>query len=189
MKLCTTIFVLYTLVAACTYSFAQVTPVKTQGLMPTIKAETLNEREVTLPQDLPGEKTLVLIAFEREQQKNVDTWVSGLNLKSNPFAWIETPVIDPKNPIFRAFINNGMRRGIPDTDIREKTITLYTNRAEFVKSMGMNPSTSTITAAVVDRKGAVLAKAEGDYSAEKAAALLAALAHQTKLESKLDANL
>ena len=112
MKLSIAILSICILVDAHIDLLAQTTSVETQGRMPIIKAETLNEREVTLPQDLPGVKTLVLIAFEREQQKNVDTWVNGLSLKSNPFAWIETPVIDPKNPIFRAFINSGMRRGI-----------------------------------------------------------------------------
>jgi hypothetical protein len=94
-----------------------------------------------------------------------------MQLKSSTLRWIETPVIDPKNALFRAFINGGTRRGITDQTAREKTIMLYTVRIEFSKSMGFaaweKPGT-VACAAVVDRTGCVLALSEGDYSAEKA---------------------
>jgi hypothetical protein len=153
------------LVLLCTASFAQ-TP--TSKKMPPVKAETLAEREVTLPQDLPGEKTLILMAFEQAQQKNVNTWVAGMNLADNPIPWIETPVIDPKNRLFRAFIQGGMRRGIPEQKDRERTITLFTDRAALMVAMGLPEQFNTIYAVVVDRAGNVLLNLEGDYSAEKA---------------------
>jgi hypothetical protein len=148
------------------------------GQMPVIKAQTLNERELTLPRDLPGDKTLVLIAFEREQQKNVNTWIAGMKLGDNPFPWVETPVIEPRGSLSRAFIDGGMRMGIRDVITREKTITLYTDRLAFVRAMGLRGSIETIHAAVVNRAGQVLASVEGDYSKEKEAVLLKALAQQ-----------
>jgi hypothetical protein len=143
--------------------------------MPELKTETLAERELTLPKDLPGEKSLILMAFEREQQKNVDTWINGMKLADSPIPWIETPVINPQNRLFRAFINGGMRRGITDEKSRERTITLYTDRLALLKAMGLPEITTTIYAVVVDRTGNVLAKVEGDYTKEKADTLIAAL--------------
>ncbi len=146
-------------------------------LMPLVSAETLNERAVSLPADLPGEKTLVLMAFEREQQKQIDTWITGLQLQDNTqIEWIETPVIEPKNALFRAFINRGMRSGIKATPMRERTITLFTDRAALLKSMGLNDGTNTIYAAVVDRKGNVLASVSGAFDDEKAKVIKAGLA-------------
>jgi hypothetical protein len=136
--------------------------------MPELKTETLAERELTLPKDLPGEKSLVLMAFEREQQKNVETWIDGMKLAESPLPWIETPVINPQNRLVRAFINGGMRRGITDEKSRERTITLYTDRLSLLRAMGLPQVTTTIYAVVVDRSGNVLAKVEGDYSKEKA---------------------
>jgi hypothetical protein len=154
------------------------TPAMALGRMPTIQAESLAERALTLPQDLPGERTLVLIAFERFQQKNIDTWIDGMQLKSSTMSWIETPIIDPQNMFVRAMINGGMRRGIPDPIAREKTITLFTNRIEFSKAMGFSawekPGTM-VYAAVVDRAGRVLALSEGDYAVEKAKVILDAM--------------
>lgn len=146
------------------------------GQLPTIDALNLNERAVRLPQDLPAEKTLVLIAFERQQQANLDTWIAGMQLNRSPIPWIETPVIEPKNAFVRGFIDSGMRRGIPDTAARERTITLYTDRAAFSKAMGLRDPFKNVYVAVVERSGRVLLLVEGDYSAEKANVVLQTMA-------------
>jgi hypothetical protein len=143
--------------------------------MSTVEAETLSEKSLVLPRDLPGEKTLILIAFARKQQSNVDTWINGMNLKEAKFAWIETPVIDPFYGLFSGFIQRGMRKGIPDSTDRERTVTIFTSRVEFLKSMGLPESTDNIYAVVVDRAGNVFSKAEGDYSSSKAETLLSGL--------------
>jgi hypothetical protein len=140
--------------------------------MSAVEAETLSEKSLVLPRDLPGEKTLILIAFARKQQSNIDTWINGMNLKEAKFAWIETPVIDPFYGFFSGFIQRGMRKGIPDSADRERTVTIFTSRVEFLKSMGLPESTDNIYAVVVDRSGNVLSKAEGDYTASKAETLL-----------------
>jgi hypothetical protein len=142
--------------------------------MSSVDAESLSEKTLILPRDLPGEKTLILIAFARKQQTNIDTWINGMNLKAAKFAWIETPVIDPFYGLFSGFIQRGMRKGIPDAADRERTVTIFTSRADFLKSLGLPDSTDNIYVVVVDRAGNVLAKAEGDYSASKGDSLLEA---------------
>lgn len=41
--------------------------------LPAVQAKDLNGRLLTLPKDLPGERTIAIVAFQREQQPNVDT--------------------------------------------------------------------------------------------------------------------
>jgi hypothetical protein len=141
------------------------------GQMPVIQTETLGERKLTLPQDLPGEKTLAVIAFERGQQANINTWVNGLNLKTTTDPWVELPVIEPRSSWSRAFIDGGMRMGIRDEAMRNRVITLYIERAPFLKAMGLPESTKSIYVVIVTRSGQVLASVEGDYTPEKAAVL------------------
>ncbi len=141
------------------------------GQMPLIQAETLTERKVTLPQDLPGEKTLAFIAFERNQQANVDTWKKGLNLQTSTEPWVELPVIGPRGSWSRSFIDGAMRMGVSDEATRNRIITLYIERAPFLKAMGLPDSTKSIYAVIVTRGGQVLASVEGDYTPEKAAIL------------------
>ena len=145
------------------------------GVMPKVSAEDLNERAVNLPAQLPADKTLVLMAFTQDQQAEVDTWVSDMGLSTSDLAWIETPVIDPSNAFVRAMINGGMRRGIPDTRIRERIVTLYTDGAALRRVMGLLSDGKTMVALVLDRSGKVLAQAQGRHSAEKAQQLLATL--------------
>ncbi len=148
-----------------------VSPAPVIGQMPVIQAETLSERKVTLPQDLPGEKTLAVIAFESAQQTNINTWVQGLSLNTATEPWVELPVVGPKNRFSRALIDGGMRMGIRDEAMRNRVITLYTDRETFVQAMGFKSSTKTIYVAVINRSGQVLASVEGDYTSEKAAIL------------------
>jgi hypothetical protein len=49
---------------------------------PQLAARGLSGREVTLPAGLPGERNVVLIAFRRDQQKLVDTWVPWLEQRA-----------------------------------------------------------------------------------------------------------
>lgn len=148
---------------------------KSLGRMPTVEAESLSEIPMTVPAQLPAERTLVLIAFEREQQTVLNTWVAGLNLTDNKLPWIETPVIGKGYGLIRGFINGGMRRGIQDNAMRDRTVTLYTDPAALRKDMGLTGDGKTVWVAVVDRKGQVWALAEGNYSADKAKPLLEAL--------------
>jgi hypothetical protein len=146
------------------------------GRMPVINTESLAKRELTLPKDLPGQRTLILMAYARVQQKNIDTWINGMALAKSRIAWIETPIVGERNFLMQAFINGGMRAGIQDPTARENTVTLFVEPDELAKAMGMPSKTSTIFAAVVERSGRVLAYVEGDYTPEKAALISAALA-------------
>jgi hypothetical protein len=161
------------------FAFAQESKPSTDpsrtGVMPTIKTETLNERAITLPQELPGEKTLVFIAFDRSQQKEVDSWVAAMQLNKSPIAWIEIPLIEPKNRLVRSFIQGGMRRGITDEPSRERTITVFAEIDPMLKAMGLPTDQSSIVTAVVTRSGQVLAHVKGPYGADKASIINAAL--------------
>ena len=49
---------------------------------PQLAARDLGGREVALPSGLPGERNVVLIAFRRDQQRLVDSWVPWLELRA-----------------------------------------------------------------------------------------------------------
>ena len=147
-----------------------------QGTFPKLKASNLQKKTLSLPGDFDGERNLVLIAFQRKQQENVDTWLREMKrFKSSPgFHYYELPTISKLNPIARWFINRGMRSGIPDPEARARTITLYLDKAEFKKALNL-PDENQIYAILVDRTGRVHWRAEGDFDEAKAASLQQAL--------------
>ncbi|MGL4404217.1 MAG: hypothetical protein ACRCT6_00530, partial [Notoacmeibacter sp.] len=145
------------------------------GKMPPVKAADLNEKEVSWPQGLPAKRTILLFAFERNQQDNIDGWVSGMKLKgSGAPAWYEVPLINNPGALGRWFIDNGMRSGIKETTDRARVVTVYTKKSAFMKSLGI-PNESDVHALVVDRNGDVIVRVSGDYSIAGAAKIRSAL--------------
>jgi hypothetical protein len=94
--------------------------------MPAVTAKDLNKKSISWSRDFATDRTVLIIAFERDQQPMVDSWVKGLGLKENKsVSWYEVPVINNPGRILRGFIDNGMRKGIPTSEARSHVVTLY----------------------------------------------------------------
>jgi hypothetical protein len=143
--------------------------------MPSIKAENLNERVVTLPADLPGERTLVLMAFLREQQPDVNTWIEGMKLVDSKLPWVEVPVVGAGGRLWQGLVNAGMRTGIREESMRERVITLFTDRLALLRALDLPGEGKVVLALVMNRSGEVLAQVQGRHSDDKANLLLAAM--------------
>jgi hypothetical protein len=143
--------------------------------MPSLKAANLNERVVTLPADLPGEKTLVLMAFLREQQPDVNTWIEGMKLLDSKLPWVEVPVVGAGGRLWQGLVNAGMRSGIREETMRERVITLFTDRLTLLRTMNLPGEGKVVLALVMNRSGDVLAQVQGQHSEDKAKLLLAAM--------------
>jgi len=149
---------------------------------PDLKASNLESREFNLPQDFGGERNLVLIAFQREQQQQLDTWLKEMKRfqEVDPgFQYYELPTIEKMNSFMRWFIDSGMRRGIPDKNARARTITLYLDKKSFLESLQL-PTQNTVYALLVDRSGNVLWRAEGTFDEAKGVSLCKVLQGEPK---------
>lgn len=154
----------------------------TKAHFPPVKASNLANRELSLPGDFEGARNLVLVAFERAQQKDVDTWLNAMARfeQADPdFRYYELPTIEHMNAFMRWFIDSGMRRGIPDLKARQRTITLYLDKKSFCEALDISDQ-KKIYAFLVDREGNVLWRAEGDYDADKGAGLNSVLSAQRR---------
>ena len=144
---------------------------------PSVKASNLEKRDFNLPADFEGERNLLLVAFEREQQKDVDTWLREMKRfeEIDPgFHYYELPTIQRPNAFMRWFIDTGMRHGIPDRKARERTITLYLEKKPFLDSLLITDQ-KKIYAFLVDRQGKVQWRSEGVFDETKGASLQSAL--------------
>ena len=140
---------------------------------PSLDADDLNGRAVSLPQDFPGDPTIVFIAYKRNQQPSINAWVVrlGLQEREGP-AWAELPVVGRGAALFRSFVDNGMRSGITSTAMRGRTITIYSSQRAFNKALGIDGRDEIYTA-LVGRDGQVYVLIEGDVTDEKIAQLRA----------------
>ncbi len=129
---------------------------------PEVTGSNLEGKRYNLPADFEGEKNLCLIAFTREQQDDVDTWLTAVKplLGTPGFEMYELPTISKGNPAFRGWLDSAMRDGIPDRKQRERTITLYLDKKAFRDSLGLRDE-KRIYALLVNRDGAILWQSEG----------------------------
>jgi hypothetical protein len=147
---------------------------------PVVRGENLEGRTFTLPTDLEGTYNLLFIAFKREQQLDIDSWLPSAKQLVQEYpalAYYELPTIYRGHPFFRWWLNTGMRMGIPDKKAREVTITLYLNKPAFRKALDM-PDEERIYVLLVNRKGEVLWRVDEPFSEEKGRDLKLALESQ-----------
>jgi hypothetical protein len=63
----------------------------------------------------------------------------------------------------QAWIDNGMRMGIPNPSVRARTLTFYTDLEPFMRELGINDN-SNIHAFLINRDGKILWRTEGPFN-------------------------
>jgi len=142
-------------------------------IFPTVSGSNLLREKLTLPQDFQGKLNLIFIPFEQWQQMEVDSWMPlarALEEQFDNLFYYELPTIQTRNSFYKMFINEGMRAGIPNPKTRERTITLYLDKADFRTALDMADE-EHIYVLVVDRQGKELFRTRGQYSPVGEAAL------------------
>jgi hypothetical protein len=143
-------------------------------VFPTVSGSNLLRQQITLPRDLSGELNLLLVPFQQWQQMEVDTWietVEALEKEIPGFRYYELPTIQRMNFIAQTFINEGMRAGIPNSDTRGRTVTLYIDKRAFRTALNM-PDENHIYLLLVRPDGSILWQDRGAYQPETAASLV-----------------
>ncbi|GAA6209322.1 hypothetical protein NBRC116601_26150 [Cognatishimia sp. WU-CL00825] len=142
-------------------ALAPLGPALAKSVFPTVTSEDLNGAPKTLPAELPGDPTIVFVAYKRQQQEAVNTWISALDLDpSQGTEFVEIPVVGGATKLIRNVVDNGMRSGIVDTDMRARTITLYEN-ASFVNDPLGFVGRNQIRVLIVRQNGEVLWSTSG----------------------------
>jgi hypothetical protein len=144
---------------------------------PRVEGSNLEGRRFSLPADFEAELNVVLIAFRREQQADVDSWMpffTGKKLTERGIRVYKLPTLNRSYRMMRRFIDGGMARGIQDKGTREATITLYIDKSPFKKALGIVTENRIVTM-IVARDGRVLWRADGPFTNASGAKLEEAL--------------
>jgi hypothetical protein len=144
---------------------------------PELIGRNLEGERVALPSELAGDPRIAVVAFERRQQDDVDTWLPWLEqtAASDPgLAFFELPTIGRRWSPGRRFIDGGMAAAIRDAGARRRTVTVYTDVGAVVRALEL-PGTREIAVLALDRAGEVRGRALGAFDEAKAAAVAAAL--------------
>jgi hypothetical protein len=146
--------------------------------LPRVKGSNLERQKMVFPDDFVGEINLVFIAFQRHHQDLIDEWapfVDNLAQEYPSLHYYEFPTLPRGGPVYRLFLNEGMRAGIPNKATRARTITLYLDKLVFRNSLEIDDE-QRMWIYLFDKAGDVLWRIDGRFSAEKGAALQEAIA-------------
>lgn len=137
---------------------------------PKVEGKNLDGREFVLPRDFEGNLNIVFVAFQREQQLAVNTWLPTATLLEDLYQglrYYEFPVHSCVNPIVRWFLNRAMRVGIRYPGSREKTIALYIDKNPFCKALDISGE-ENIHILVLNDEAQIVWRSEGPCDVVKA---------------------
>ena len=144
---------------------------------PTIAVRSLDGHNQELPSDFGAERNIAMVAFQRWHQSIVDSWVPWLDelTAHHPHVQVyEIPILSQLYTFMRWMIDGSMSAAIPNSEVRARTLTAYTDVEHVVHALGL-ADTSTITIVLVDRAGQIFWQGYGEYTPQKAAELDQAL--------------
>jgi hypothetical protein len=142
------------------------------GRVPTVSAKRLDQRQMALPHGLPAERTLAVVLFRRDQKAEAQSWIDGMQLRTDrSIPWVKMPVLeDPGTEPQRRAIEHGLLARVAHPHDRSQLVLLFTDREAFVRSAQL-PNSDHAAVLVLDRRGTVLARADGAFDEDKAQAL------------------
>ena len=149
----------------------------TDQRFPSISVTDLEGRSLVFPGDIRASTMVAVVAFRRQHQALVDSWVPWLEDRQHTdpgFAFFEIPCLSMMWTPTRSFIDGGMAAAIKVPTILQRTMTYYGRLSRVTGPLGIT-DTRTITVLALDQVGAVLGRATGAFSPEEASALAARL--------------
>lgn len=135
------------------------------GPFPTVSGYNLEGQEVVFPKELPGERTIVLMAFSRGQYSDIDTWLpwAKAHAKSHGSVdYVDVAVVGRMPSLLQGVINRGMASSIDTVEARSRTIPLYIRGDTITAPLSIDDDAVHIM--VVDRSGTVHAVVRGPYT-------------------------
>ncbi len=156
-------------------SSAEIAPVDSKKIgmqFPVHTFSNLAKQKKKIPDELDGDYKLMIVAFQRNHQQLVDTWFAAgdaleltYNKPEKKFRYYEIPTIYKMGFIRRSLLNTGMRSGVKAQAARERTFTIYIDKAPLTKTLQI-PNETDIHLFLLNDTGKVLWRCQGKHSAE-----------------------
>ena len=122
---------------------------------PVVNAETLEGNKATVPDDAAGKVTLVCVAFLRESQSQLDSWLNPFYEKfgsRDDIMFYEVPMISGGYKFMKPIIDGGMRGGLPKFK-HKHVVTMYGDVESYKNALAVDPQSGH--AFLLDRQGAI----------------------------------
>ncbi|MCU0643986.1 MAG: mitochondrial ATPase complex subunit ATP10 [bacterium] len=135
---------------------------------PELKAETLSGIDMKYPDDVKGKITLILMAFKRETQRKIDSWLEPFSKtfeNDTTVQFFEIPMLAGAWKLMSPIIDGGMRSGIPKQKHGNVT-TFYGNVNKYCELLGIEDKSDGYVF-LLDKNGVIQWRSNGFASEEK----------------------
>ena len=141
---------------------------------PSVSGQALSGRVFRFPEDVAGAPVLLLCAYRRGTQVDIDRWAAFAARELPDLAVYELPIIPALvwRP-FKGMIDGGMRGGVP-RDQWHRVVTLYDQGGKARDFLG-DPGGQRAQVVLLDAAGIVTFHDDGGFRDEGAAALASAV--------------
>ena len=147
---------------------------ESKSWFPAVSASNLEGQKFNLPGDFSASYNVVVLAYTREHQSDINTWLPLLKQTetANPeVRYYELPTLPNWNAAARAQLDRWMIEGIPNKSTRERTITLYLDVEAFNDALNID-NRDEMQILLVTKEGKILWQEKGSFSTAKGEALL-----------------
>lgn len=142
---------------------------KTIGMeFPELKAETLSGIAMKYPDDVKGKVTLILMAFKRETQQKIDSWLGPFSKafeNDTTVQFFEIPMLAGAWKLMSPIIDGGMRSGIPKQKHGNVT-TFYGNVNKYCELLSIEDKSDGYVF-LLDKNGVIQWRSNGFATDEK----------------------
>ena len=128
---------------------------------PNVTADSLAGTKESIPESCRGKVTLVAVAFLRESQGQLDSWLNPFYEKfgkRDGFMFYEIPMISSGYKFMKFVIDGGMRGGIPQFK-HKHVVTMYGDVEKYLTALNLDPRYGY--AFLLDREGSIAFQAQG----------------------------
>jgi len=107
---------------------------------PEVTAQSLANTDESIPDSARGKVTLITVAFLRESQPQLDSWLGPFTERfgsKEGFTFYEVPMIAADYTFMRSVIDGGMRGGIPK-EKHKNVVTMYGDIEKYMKALSLD---------------------------------------------------
>lgn len=142
-------------------------------IFPTVAADSLAGEREEIPKSASGKITLVVVAFLRENQGQLDSWLEPFIARygtRDDVTFYEVPMISSGYKFMRFVIDGGMRAGLPK-EKHPHVVTMYGDVEHYLSALNLDPRFGY--AFLLDREGTIRWQGRGRASEADLQALFA----------------